>query len=330
MTTNDTSGKADRSPNIYDVVRQAGVSIVTVSRAFNNYPHVSQRMRDRVLQAAREVGYKPRVVSKRRMLAVIVGHLDQVSAGDYKTRLITQIIQAAAKKDFLVEFIPFDTLDLATQHHVDGIIEVGLTGAEVLQLTTLPKVPVLLTNNQSPRKSWAAVCSDHFGEGQMAAAYLLERGHRRLALVLDERKGWGPEQRQAGVINALEKAGLPAESVVFYSADEHPPLQMAKAMLEARCTAALLFSDNAGLAVADALSNELGKRIPEEISIIGIESKSVSGFLTPRWTTIEQPLARMAAACVDFVDGKIRKKQVRPPAPFPSRLVVRQSVQTLA
>ena len=59
--------------SIYAVAEKAGVSIVTVSRVFNDYPHVSQRMRHRVFAAARDVGYTPRLVSKPKVMAVIVG-----------------------------------------------------------------------------------------------------------------------------------------------------------------------------------------------------------------------------------------------------------------
>ena len=94
--------------SIYEVARRANVSIVTVSRVFNDYPHVSRRMRARVFEAARAAGYTPRLVSKPNVLAAIVGHLDNLSAGDYKTRLLLYIVQAAARVGYLVEFIPAD------------------------------------------------------------------------------------------------------------------------------------------------------------------------------------------------------------------------------
>ncbi|HBA83406.1 MAG TPA: hypothetical protein DCZ95_04855 [Verrucomicrobia bacterium] len=318
-----------RQPSIYDVVKHSGVSIVTVSRAFNDYPHVSQRMRDRVLQAAREVGYKPRVVSKRRVIAVIIGHLDILRAGDYKTRLISHIVQAASKEGFLVEFIPYDAIDLATQHHVDGIIEVGLTGSEIDKLKDLPRVPTLLTNNQSPRKSWAAICSDHYQESRMATEHLIERGHRRIALILDELEGWGPGQRQQGFRDVM--TGDKAFHPVVLSAEENTPLDMAQKMLEEGCSAGILLSDNAGLAIYDALVNELELHIPEDFSMIGIENDAVSRFLHPRQTTIEQPLAKLAEACVGYIAGKaLYRRQVKAPSPIPSRLIVRNSVKTIS
>ena len=83
--------------------------------------------------------------------------------------------------------------------------------------------------------------------------------------------------------------------------------------------------------VYDALANELELKIPDDFSIIGIENEAISRFLHPRLTAIEQPLVNMAESCVGYIAGKaLYKRQVKSPSLLPSRLIVRDSVKTLA
>ncbi|MFH0878596.1 MAG: LacI family DNA-binding transcriptional regulator [Lentisphaerota bacterium] len=318
-----------KHPSIYDVVKHSGVSIVTVSRVFNDYPHVSRKMREHVFEAAREIGYRPRVVSKRHVIAVILGHLDHLVAGDYKSRLISHIIQAAAREDFLVEFIPQDAMDLATQHHVDGVIEIGLKGSELPALKTLPRVPIILTNAESSRKGWTAVCSDHALEGRLATEHLLSMGHRKIALLLDELDGWGPEQRCAGYAKALQKRGAKDFKGLVLSADDHTPLHAARLIIESGCTAGILLSDNAGMAVFDAMVNELGIQIPKDFSIVGLENENLSRFIKPRLTTIEQPLAQIARQSVAYIVNKLNRRPALEPSLLESKLIQRESVRDL-
>ncbi len=284
-------------------------------------------MRRRVFDAARRVGYNPRVVTKREVLAIIVGHLDQISAGDYKTRLIQHLIRAAASAHYLVEFIPYSSADLATKNLVDGIIEVGLTDEELAGLGGLPNVPFTAINKPAKRGAWNMVASDHREEGYLAAEHLLARGHRRIALVLDELEGWGVENRRKGV-EAAVKNGRSAGRPIVLSAHVQSPLSIARAIREAGCTGCLIFSDNAGMAVIESLTNRLGLSIPEDISVIALENESISPFFNPPLTTIAQPLNEIAAAVIAGIRDQLATRVVHAERIFHSRLIQRSSVRS--
>jgi DNA-binding LacI/PurR family transcriptional regulator len=165
----------------------------------------------------------------------------------------------------------------------------------------------------------------------MATEHLIERGHRRIALILDELEGWGPTQRQQGFRDVMNQVSDKSVQSLVLSAEENTPLDMAQRMMEAGCSAGILLSDNAGLAVYDALVNELELHVPDDFSIIGIENEAVSRFLHPRLTAIEQPLVQMAEACVGYIAGKaLYRRQAKTPALLASRLIVRNSVKTMA
>lgn len=316
--------------SIYDVAARAGVSIVTVSRVFNDYPFVSDAMRERVLQASRHVGYTPRLVCKRCLIAVIVGHLDHLSAGDYKTRLLLHLVRAAAGLGYLVEFIPYDSAHLATKHLVNALLEVGLTSDEVRQLRDLPPVPKVAINKCDVDADWSYVCSDHHDETTMAVRHLMDQGHRRVALVLDEARGWGVERRREGYEQVLRERGDGSfDPLVLYSSDSSPR-EIAVRMRDAGCTGCVNLTDNFGFAVMDALSNDLELRVPDDLSMICLEHASVSPFLRPRLTTVSQPLEDIARLAVEGIRDRIEHRAPPFTITLKSQLVPRQSVRAMA
>lgn len=319
--------KTDSPSSIYAVAHRAGVSIVTVSRVFNNYPHVSTRMRERVLSAAREVGYTPKLVAKPRILAVVVGHLDQLNAGDYKSRLVMSLIESAAEKGYLVEFIPTHAIDLATQHLVDGVLELGLTSRELAVLERLPEVPTVLINKRSlPRSRWSTVSSDHRHEACLAAGHLAAMGHSRVGLILDELEGWSAEQRISGYVETLRARWRTAFEPLVWSAQQLPVGDLARDIVRSRCTAIVHFSDNLGLSLLGQLGRGEGVAIPERLSVITLEHSGVSAHFTPPLTTVDQPLAELAEAAVTGVLKMGEGRGKRFDRILRSRLIERASV----
>jgi LacI family transcriptional regulator len=237
------------------------------------------------------------------------------------------IIHAAAQQGFLVEIIPGDAAELATKNLVDGIIEVGLTAQELKAMTHLPPVPTVLTNKGRLQETWYTVCSDHFEESEIAVSCLLENGHRSMALVLDEQEGWGPENRRAGFEQSL--AGIPGTQGTVLSIQDMGPQQCAAELTAAGCTAAILFTDNAGFGVFDALVNDQHLHVPDDISLIMLENRSVSRFIAPRLTTIAQPLQEIAIAAVERIVQSLQDDSVQKNTVFHSCLIKRKSVRCM-
>lgn len=323
--------KKTHSVNIYDVAEQAGVSVVTVSRAFNNYPHVSARMKARIMQAARQVGFSPKLVAKPQRLAVIIGHFDQLHGADYKPQMLMHLIGCAARHGYAIEFIPAENVELAVQRSVDGVIEFGLTSREIACLDQLPHVPTVLINKEIPAATrWSTVCSDHRMEARMATEYLVERGHRRIALVLDERKGWSAEQRRAGYSEIMRGAYGRTVALNIWSAADQPLPALASELLDARCTGLVNLSDNKGPPLLGLLANKHGLRFPQDLSVIALENESFSPHWSPPLTTIAQPLMLLAEAAVSGLLNAMPSGNRVFHQTFPSRLIERESVSPLA
>lgn len=322
-----TSGAAGVS--IYSVAHQAGVSIVTVSRVFNDYPHVSPAMRERVLTAARQVGYQPRLVSKRNLLAVLVGGLEYLVAGDHSSRLMLALVRAAAAREYLIEFMPVSAAERATKHLVNGLIAVGLSGKELAALEDLPPVPKVSINNRDVDVRWSVAYVDPVAEVKLAVDHLAERGHRRIALVHDTSQGWYSDQREKSFFAAVQACGMEGHHLL-YSAQRPMPKELTRKVGNTGCTASICLCSQGGLPFMGGLQNELNLRIPEDMSLITAEDDRICPYLKPRLTTMAQPMDQLAVAAVD---GLIQQEAAAKPQRFitvlNSRLIKRDSVRCL-
>lgn len=320
--------KRSSGTSIYEVAQRAGVSIVTVSRVFNDYPHVSPAMRDHVLKAARDIGYQPRLVAKRQIIGVLLGELDDLAAGEQTSRLVLALMRAAATRGYLIEFIPVEYAERATQHLADGLIALGLQGEQLLSLRNLPPVPRVVLNSQEVDDSWNVVTLDPFAEVHMAVRHLVENGHRHITLVRSTARTWPERQREAGFNAALNEAGLDGHHIITCPYRE-PSADLARKVQATACTACICLCHHGGLPVLDGLQNELKVRVPDELSLITLENRRVSGYLNPRLTTISQPLEQLAEETMDCLLQSARAQQQRSVSVLKSDLIIRDSVRRL-
>lgn len=309
--------------SIYEVAKEAGVSIVTVSRVFNDYPHVSKRMRERVFKVAREVGYTPRLVSKPKVISVIIGQFGLLKEGDFKTGLLFHLVREAAQRGVLIEFIPYDKIELATQHLVDGIVEVGLLPEELLQVASVPNVPIVLTNNIRPNENWSTVCTDHIKEVKDITAHLQKAGHQNMCMVMDEDSSWIAEQR----IQSWRKQ-LGDEASVYCL--NHINIEdIARQIRDHQHTACVNLTDSYGMPLMNELRNGLGISIPEDLSIICLENPVFSALATPPITTYREPIQDLAEATIEGILAVLNEKVTTFEKMVPGELIVRESVQAV-
>lgn len=316
-----------KKPTIYDVAEQAQVSSVTVSRVLNDYPHVSKRMRTRVLEAARKLGFAPKLVARPNRLAVVIGHLDRLHGGNYKAHLLMRMIGCAAERGYGLDFVPAERVDLVVQRAVEGVMEFGLTSRELDALDLLPNIPTLLINKEvSARPRWSTVVSDHKAEAEMAVEHLIAHGHTRIALVLDEAEGWSADHRTKGYLSALAKVrGSGVEPLVF-SVQDTSIDEVVRQVKAQACTALVNFTDNEGLRVLGCLQYKAGLRIPQDVSVVGLDHEGISENLLPPMTTVRQPLDQIAehavAGLIEMIEHHRPAFHIR----LNSDLVVRNSV----
>ncbi len=329
-------------PDIGDVARLAGVSNATVSRALSGRGSVSPRTQEKVQEAARELGYavSPNAsglasgrtanvgvvvpfLSHWFYTAVIEGAQAALTAHGYDVTLYNLMGSGEARQAVFERAL--------ARKRVDAVIAVSLelTDDELGRLRALGK-PVVGVGGPLPGSPSVAI--DDVAVARLATEHLLALGHRSIAHLggdpATERDFHVPSDRRQGYEAALAAAGLPVEPALFRTADFtiESGYESAKRMFaDPRHvpTAIVAASDEMGIGALLA-ARDLGIRVPEELSIVGIDGHYLSDFFG--LTTVSQYPERQgraaAAAVMRMMDGDATEPTL---APVDFDLVVRAS-----
>lgn len=300
---------------------EAGVSFVTVSRVFNDHPNVSAAMREKVFAAARTVGYSPKLVSRPKVIGILLADMTKLSGRTDKSALCTQISRAAAQRGYLVQYIPLQQIEVATQRLVDGIIEVDLMNEQIKTLETMPKAPVVLTQNRHEHPGWSSVTVDYIEEGKLAMGTLVGAKHQRIAVVLDNAAGWIAEERLQGMRDVLPSL---ADADV-YDLSVSTSSQVVMELCKSDYTGVIAMASDHTSALVDGLINDQGKKIPEDLSLLVLDNSTYARHMHPRLSSLEQPLALIAEKAMDEMALLLEKKGKGRAIKLRSQLQVRTS-----
>lgn len=194
---------------IFDVAEKAGVSFVSVSRVFNGHANVSDKMRKRVLEAARAVGYQPRTSVRAGIIAVLVQEEYDKNLQLDKYQLCGHLFFAAANQGYFIEVVPVRRIQMLTQHLVNGVIELDCSSERLYAFQELNKIPVILTQRATHQPRWGSVSIDYVFEARIALQQLLDLGHKKITVFVDRPRHTANQQRLEGMQVLLEQRGLP-------------------------------------------------------------------------------------------------------------------------
>lgn len=332
---------------IRDVADKAGVHPSTVSRVFSGNAKISETTRERVLDAAERLGFHPNAIARSlsvqrtETIAVVVPHVFRGYFEDaFFPQVMSGLIDVAYARGYRVLIGGSSShADEITQifqilgsRQADGIVvlsprlDVDTVGALRRQTTPF----VLLGRPVCDYEGICWVDTDNTLHTAEAVRHLIERGHRRIACV-----GGDPEvavtgERIAGYRAAMERADLPLDDRWLhygYFADEggyHAGLRMEE-LGEAAPTAYYAANDLMAIGIMRAL-RELGRRIPEDVSIVGTNDSPEAHHVLPALTTLAVPYAEMAAEAGRLlIDAILEGRSPEGQVIVPSRLIVRDS-----
>ncbi|GAA1579821.1 MULTISPECIES: LacI family DNA-binding transcriptional regulator [Kribbella] len=331
-----------RQPRSTDVARLAGVSQKTVSRVLNGEPYVKDEVRLRVQAAMRELGYRRNDAARalnsgktRRIGVVCLG--TALFGPSTQLVAIERTLRRTGYSMTIVNTLEGDTIASAVEHlleqGVDGIIlsepiDEGDQSIDVdLPVLSFGRFPGLRA------KPSLDTGGDNVSAGRSATEHLLGLGHRTVWHVAGPQRWWAARDRLEGWRQALFAAGAPEPPVLqgdWLPASGYEAGRELAANADA--TAIFVANDDMAIGVLRALT-EAGRRVPDDVSIVGFDDIPAAAFLTPPLTTIPQDfdlhVERGIARLVNEVESPTGD---RPPTPdTPSlRLVVRHSTATPA
>jgi len=312
---------------IVDVAKHAGVSIATVSRIINNldYP-VSEETKSKVLKAIEELSYRPNKAAQglRKSSNEIIGLIVRDISDSYFGLVAKGVSDRASELGFL-SFVcntgrnPEDELryhDLLWQYRVKGII---LAGGGLDQAKYKKKLSQQLERHErfglnivtlAPQGiDIPYVMIDNVAAGRKVVEYLIERGHKKIGIIGGPKKVLTTIERMKGHKIALEAANikLPDEYITYCDFSQKGGYEACKYDLLAKVkdiTAICCQNDNIAIGAMTAIK-ELGLKVPDDISIIGIGDLTESDYADPPLTTLSIPFYELGRMAVDvIVSGK--------------------------
>ncbi|MDC2946248.1 MULTISPECIES: LacI family DNA-binding transcriptional regulator [Streptomyces] len=320
-----------------DVARLAGVSAQTVSRVSNGFAGVTEETRRQVLDAMRELDYRPNSAARAlrrgefRTLGVITFSLSTLG----NIRTLDAIATSAAREGYAVTLLP---VAVPTQDEVNGafsrlgelavdavivIMETHLLDAATVSLP--PGIPVVVADSDAGDR-YTVVDTDQAGGARDAVRHLLDLGHTTVWHLAGPEDSFAAQRRANAWRATLTGAGLVPPPPVRgdWSAESgyRAGLLLAE---QPDCTAVFAANDQMALGLLRAL-HERGRRVPDEVSVVGFDDIPESASFLPPLTTIHQDFAEVGRLCVAGVLAGVRRPTPGPGTTLvPTRLVPRNS-----
>ena len=307
------------------IAERAGVSPGTASRVFNHSALIPMETKLRVLSAAREMKFRPRVGIRMPQVALLTEPAQKTVMGGYVCCLTQYICHALSRAHAGVSMITEDRLDRLADSWFDGII--GITWGEetIRMLRQIQNTPIVWFSDEYGKK-FHCVCVNGRETGRIAGDYLTGKGHRRIAVIHDV--DYMGNLRIAGFAEAMTEHGLDPKTNLLLLPNTMPLHLAVKQLIDGRCTAVWVTGEDMKVLEVNWLIQELaGKSIPEEISLLGFENPGISEFCRPSLTTLACPLREMAEKAVELAlepDFETVKK-----IELPVRICERNSVSAM-
>ncbi|MFE1229647.1 LacI family DNA-binding transcriptional regulator [Streptomyces sp. NPDC059442] len=338
------SGRRTGRPTLEEVAARAGVGRGTVSRVINGSPRVSDQARKAVERAVAELGYVP----NRAARALAGSRTDAVALviPETEARLFTEpyfldIIRgvsvelAEADKQLLLTLIRDEKERQRFEHYlaaqrVDGVLLVSVHREDPLpDQVRMLGLPAVLNGRRSEEEPVAFVDSDNVGAGRSAVAHLAGRGRRRIATITGPLDMYVARCRLDGYRAGLTEAGLaPDESLVATGdfTEEGGRLAMRDLLERNPDLDAVFAASDVMAAGARSVLREAGRRVPEDVALVGVDDSAVARHMDPPLTSVRQPIEEMGRTMARLLLQEMaRESAEQPRRVLPTELVVRAS-----
>ena len=290
--------------SIKDISARCGVSVATVSKALNGHKDVSKATREKIIKIAREMGYFPnsqaRALKTNRTYNLGVLFLDEAGSGlthEFFAKVLNSFKIQAESSGYDITFInknmgkrKMSTYEHCRYRNVDGVIIActDFTSPEVYEVVN-GDIPVVTIDHIFDCRS--AVLSDNEQGMEKLVEYAVSMGHRKFAFIQGNRSSVS-ERRFAGFCKGCMKSGIEVDVKNTVKGDYHNPektFELTKALVEENSDITCIFmpDDYSAIGGINAIKS-LGKKIPEDISVIGYDGIAFSNLIVPKLTTYEQ------------------------------------------
>ena len=332
-----------------DVAVLAGVSVTAVSRVVNNSGYVAEKKRAAILKAIEEVGYRPSPVAmaaQKRFTYQLLFYNKDLSNG-FTIEMYRGMVDYAALHGFMVLLSGTWDISKIRAMQVDGIIFPNEVILQVYSQTIdnrmfLPIVCASYGTSQKRPKRIPLIESDTHAAMELLIDYLFEKGHTQIAFATPIPVDSGNSRGIAYTNKLLPIHGKEINDYIFVS--DMSPLQfrlheedyyqsgeqIASEILasDKTITAVICFNDKLAMGMINYF-NRVGVRVPQDISVAGIDGLDIGSYTHPKLTTVSLSAFEQGCECVRTLIGLISGEKVKTRTSIPIRLIERESVADL-
>jgi len=308
-----------------DVAREAGVSVMTVSRVMNNKDQVRPATCQRVLDVVERLGYRPSGIA-RGLATQRTGTLGLVVL-DVANPFFADVARGAEERAYAEGYNVFlcntdedpqremAVLGSLEEKRVDGLVLCSSRLGESELRAALVRYPaVVLVNRRLGGDGAGAVLVDDEAGARMATRHLLQAGHRAVGFLAGPRTSYSGRERAKGYRTALSDAGLSFNPVwmCHCSPVVEGGHEAARQLLIAHpeLTALFCYNDLVAVGALQACA-ELGRRVPDDVAVVGFDDILLAALVTPPLTTCRVPRYELGAQAMqlllDRIDGGLDK-----------------------
>ncbi|MFE7811021.1 LacI family DNA-binding transcriptional regulator [Streptomyces sp. NPDC057433] len=330
MASHGARSRSGGRPTLEEVAVRAGVGRGTVSRVINGSPRVSDATRAAVEAAVAELGYVPntaaRALAANRTdaIALVVPEPETrffaepyfsdmlrgvgAALSDTQMQLLLIFAGSARERQRLADYL--------AAHRVDGVLLVSVHAHDPLpDMLAQLEIPAVISGPRSAAETLTSVDSDNYGGARQAVEHLIGRGRHRIAHITGRLDVYGAQRRTDGYRDALRDAGHPEDDLLIESGDfsEEGGRRAMAALLERRPDLDAVFaaSDVTAAGARHAL-REAGRRIPDDVALVGYDDSAIARHMDPPLTSVRQPIEEMGRRMIDLLLAEVADR--RPPA----------------
>lgn len=342
----DSQPRPKNGSTAQEVARRAGVSVMTVSRALRGSDDVAPRTRERVLAIASELGYQPNSAARSLRTGTVqtVGFITwshHALRGSYHSETLAGLNSVMESEGHsLLIAIPSKFNELTTKAR--QTISMGQAAGLVIQGTFIdqPQIdevahlnaPAVLMNYSGNCEGASCVGYDNEGGVEQAVRHLVTLGHRRIAYIGGTEEDQDAKGRERGFRQAMQRLGLPLNEEWmrpghFAHAVESGSTQADHLLAEGESgpTAIVCAADNIAIGVIES-ARRSGRRVPEDISVVGFDNMDFSAHLVPPLTSVDHSGWDLGVRVGEELLRLMRNGEAEPRrVVLPTRLVIRDS-----
>ncbi len=319
-----------------DVAKEAGLTVTTVSRVLNNRGYISEHAKEAVYDAMKKMNYRPNEVARSLSLqstntiGVIVPHIRH----PYFAELISNIENYAAKHTYKILLCNSKETDekereyyqMCVSNRVAGIIL--CSGSVEIKEFHGGNFPIV-TIERNLDNGTAAIECDNYEGGRVAARHLIAQGCKRLVHFSGlYSKEMPADARTVGFKEVCEEQGVFFKEIST-SEQQYEYMDYRNGIEEAlkseKNIDGIFASGDVIAAQILQVCARLGRRVPEDVKVVGFDDVVIAGLTTPPLTTIHQPIKEMAMAAVDAIIEVNKGETVSESTVLPIQLVKRES-----